>query len=322
MNFRKRLLIFSIGIITIGASGQKLSIETKIDTNTIVIGDQISLSYIILKEENAKIKLPVFNQKLVDGIEIIGAPKIDSTIKGSHEQISLTLTITSFDTGIYYIPPQPLVLLNQGNSDTLKSKATYLIVSGVAIDTTKTIRDIKAPERVSLSFREILPYLAVVILILLIGGAILIYFRKRKKDIQELIPDLPAEAAHITALRELDKIKAQKLWQQKQVKEYYTRITYVIRWYISKRFAIPALEQTSDEILDHLKTLKLDQVNFHNLESLLNLADIVKFAKGEPDPNDNVIHLDNAFDFVKKTMEDSSVNEEKPGGEIKTSEIL
>jgi hypothetical protein len=322
MNFRKRLLIFSIGLITIGASGQKLSIETKIDTNNIVIGDQISLTYIILKEDNVKIKLPVFNQKLVDGIEIIGIPKIDSGNKGSLEQISLTLTITSFDTGIYYIPPQPLVLLNQGNSDTLKSKATYLIVSGVAIDTTKTIRDIKAPERVSLSFREILPYLAIVILILIIGGAILIFFRKRKKEIQELIPDLPTEAAHITALRELDKIKAQKLWQQKQVKEYYTRITYVIRWYISKRFTILALEKTSDEILDHLKTLKLDQVNFHNLENLLNLADIVKFAKGEPDPNDNVIHLDNAFDFVKMTMEDSSINEEKQSGEIKMSENL
>jgi hypothetical protein len=305
MNFRKTLLIFSIGMLGSFAMGQKLSIETKIDTNKIAIGDQISLTYSILKENNTKIKLPVISQKLIDGIEIIGKAVIDSSSKkGSLEQISLKLTITSFDTGIYYIPPQPFVMIGTSPPDTILSKATYLEVVGVAIDTTGTIRDIKGPEKVPVTIREILPYVVVLMATILIVLGIFYYFKKRKKEVKELLPEKPSEPAFITALRELDKIKSQKLWQQKQIKEYYTRITYVIRWYISKRFDILALEQTSDEILEHLNTLKLDQINFKNLENLLDLADIVKFAKGEPNPEDNVVHLDNAYDFIKRTKQE------------------
>lgn len=310
-------LFFILGFWLTGniVLGQKLSIETNIDTNKISIGDQIGLTYRIIKEKGLNIGYPVIGQKITEGIEIIGKPFIDSSnLKGSGEQILIKYIITSFDTGMYYIPPVSFLLMRGKDIDTIRSKATYLEVVGVPIDTTGTIRDIKAPEKAPVSFAEILPYLLIIIAAILIILAILYYYRKRKSKFIELKPAKPTEPAHITALRELDKIKSQKLWQQKQVKEYYTRITYVIRWYISKRFSILALEQTSDEILDHIKSLKLDTVNYQNLENLLNLADIVKFAKGEPDPNDNIIHLDNAYDFIKLTKIEPSeeINENQP----------
>ena len=90
----------------------------------------------------------------------------------------------------------------------------------------------------------------------------------------------------------------------------------MIRWYISKRFAINALELTSYEILSHLKSLNLDQVNFGILENLLNLADMVKFAKGEPDPDENVT-LEQAYDFVKMTKLDQTHPENKPNEDQK-----
>lgn len=323
MTLKKILLIFSVGLASNWVIGQKLSIETKIDTNKIVIGDQICLTYRILKTKNTKLILPVLSQKLIDGIEIIGQPTIDSMDKsGSMEQVSIKMTITSFDTGMYYIPPQPFVISNSGFPDTIRSKATYLEVGGVAIDTTHTIRDIKSPENVPVTFRELVPYLIIILALALIALALVYFFRKQKKEVFKVLPAKPLEPAYITALRELDKINSQKLWQQKQIKEYYTRITYVIRWYISVRFAILALEMTSDEILDHLKSMNLDRVNFHNLENLLNLADIVKFAKGEPGPDDNITHLDNAYEFVKMTKEELTEANGENEREIKTSESL
>jgi len=323
MTLKKILLIFSVGLAGNWVVGQNFSVETKIDTNKIVIGDQISLTYSILKAKNTRLQLPILNQKLIDGIEIVGQPKIDSTDKpGSLEQILLKYTITSFDTGMYYIPPQPFVILSSGLPDTIRSKASFLEVGGVVIDTTHTIRDIKALEKVPVTVREIVPYLLIIVALALITIVLVYYFKRKKKEVFKVVPARPLEPAYITALRELDKINSQKLWQQKQVKEYYTRITYVIRWYISMRFAILALEMTSDEILDHLRAMNLDRVNFLNLENLLNLADIVKFAKGEPGPDDNVIHLDNAYEFIKLTKEDITEENEDKGPEIKTSEIL
>jgi hypothetical protein len=210
---------------------------------------------------------------------------------------------------MYYIPPVPFIVHKQFGVDTLYSKAAYLEVLGVAIDTTHTIRDIKAPATAPVTFREVLPYIAAILILGFLAYLLVKYFKNRKAKISTVIPVKAAEPAHLTALRELDKIKAQKLWQQKQVKEYYVRITHVIRWYISKRFNIPALEETSDEILSQLGFLKLNHENYDELVSLLNLADLVKFAKGEPNPDENIIHLDNAYDFIKRTKE--SENDDK-----------
>lgn len=317
--FSKIVFCFGLFFILISEGfAQKLSLETTIDTNQIVIGDQINLTYTIKKDENVVVGIPAFNKQLIEGIEIINLPPIDSTkMDDGRWKLSLNLLITSFDTGLYYIPPQKFVLKDSLFTDTLLSSATYLEVSGVTIDTTYTIRDIKPIARMPITVTEVILLLLGLVFIAALGYFIYILIRKRKRKDNFLVPAKPEEPPHITAFRELDKLKAQKLWQQKQVKEYYTRITYIIRWYIFKRFNIHALEETSYEILYFIKSLKLDDLNLQNLESLLNLADLVKFAKGEPNPEENILHLDNAYEFINKTKHEESVktvkNEDNKG---------
>jgi hypothetical protein len=299
-------LLFCLLLIIAGRGyPQKLSLKTIIDTNRIVLGDQTGLSYTIERKDDVTVQLPAFDKDLTDGVEIIGSPVVDSVkIKGDGWKMSLDLTITSFDTGIYYIPPQRFILRDNSFTDTLLSPATYLEVFGVKIDTTGTIRDIKPPANVPFTIGELMLYILPLLVLAVIAWFVIAYIRKRKGKETLFAPSKPEEPPHITAFRELDKIKAQKLWQQKQVKEYYTRITWIIRWYIYKRFEIHALEETSDEILHYIGSLNLDDINLKNLESLLNLADLVKFAKGEPKPEDNIVHLDNAYEFIKKTKQD------------------
>jgi hypothetical protein len=306
MNSKKLLLLICVIVGLNGSKllGQKLSVETLLDTNIIKLGDQIGLKYNIEKKKEVHLRLPVFSDTLVNGVELIGKPVIDSSqLNNDLWQISIAMKITSFDTGVYRIPPQPIIFKDKGYSDTLFTRAAYLMVQGVPIDSTRTIRDIKGPAAVPVTLAEILLYAIPILVLAGLVYFIILYFRKKKKDEPLFKPLRPEEPAHITALRELDKIKAQKLWQQKQVKEYYTRITYIIRWYIEKRFSIRALELTSDEILNHFRNEKIDNINYINLESLLNLADLVKFAKEEPDPEANIVHLDNAYDFIKKSKE-------------------
>lgn len=306
------ILSVFIFVLNLNSVAQKLTVETTIDTNRITLGDQIGLNYIIHKKNDIRIQLPDISDTLIDGIEIIGTPVIDSTkIDNENWEVSLVLTITSFDTGLYYIPPQAIAFNDDLFSDTLFSKATYLEVIGVSIDTTNTVRDIKGPDSVPVTVGEVLMYAIPILLIVALAYFAFIYFRRRKSEQPIFKPAKPEEPAYITALRELDKIKAQKLWQQNKVKEFYTSITHVIRWYIEKRFNIPALEQVSDEILELVRIQKLDDINYSNLESLLNLADLVKFAKGNPDPEENMIHLDNAYDFLKKTRENISDSPEE-----------
>jgi hypothetical protein len=317
MNFRK--YIFASFLFSLAGGpllGQKLSVETVLDTNTIKLGDQIHLNYFIEKKRDIITTLPTFPDTLVKGIEVIGEPQIDSSkLENDLSKISISLVITSFDTGMYYIPPQPIVYSDKGLTDTLYSRASYLMVQGVALDTTNTVRDIKGPATIPITLGEILLYLIPLLVVAALIYLVIIYYRKKKANEPLFKPLKPEEPPYITALRELDKIKVQKLWQQKQVKEYYTRITYVIRWYIEKRFSIAALELISDEILAHIQSEKIDNINYSNLEKLLNLADLVKFAREEPDPEANITHLDNAYDFIKKSKG------ENPETQIETDKV-
>jgi hypothetical protein len=113
------------------------------------------------------------------------------------------------------------------------------------------------------------------------------------------------------ALRELDRIKDEKIWQKDKIKEYYSQVTEVLRVYIEDRFGIPAMEQTSGEIFTSFeinKNLISDKTLLY-LGRILPLADLVKFAKYFPFPDDHNIVLANAYLFVNDTKPEE---EKKP----------
>ena len=102
------------------------------------------------------------------------------------------------------------------------------------------------------------------------------------------------------ALEKLDEIKAQKIWKDGKVKEYQTELTDVVREYIGRRFDVQSTEKTSDETLRAMKPL-IDKELFAKLSKMLQLADLVKFAKWHTTPDENEQALSTAYEFVKET---------------------
>jgi hypothetical protein len=283
---------------------QPVTIDASLDTNRILIGDQVRMSIEVIKPANSVIIFPKFGNTLTDEIEIIEKTGIDSS-ELENDRISLLqeVTLTAFDSGLLYIPRMDFIYRSEGYTDTLSSSANYLEVIPVKIDTTGTIRDIKGLYKSPYSFGELLPF----ILILLFAGLLIwfinYYLKKKKKDEPILRKPKSPEPAHIIAIRELDKLKAEKLWQQNKVKLFYTRLTIIIRTYIERRFYIRAMEQTTTEILEEFQGRNIQNVDYEILEQLLNLADLVKFARSQPLPDENMTHMDNAYAFVKNTKQ-------------------
>ncbi len=298
-------LILSFLILSV-SNGQEIQLTSKFDTSRIYIGDQINYTIVVDQPSDIKLSLPILKDTLSKNIEILSGPIIDSLFIGDERlKIIEKYLITSFDTGYYQIRPLFIELKNENGLKRFYSDYAQLEVIRVSIapaDSTEKIFDIIAPYHAPVTIGEILPWVLLVLLAAIIIWAIIRYLPrlKRKKDGVEKIID--PDPAHIIALRELEILREAQLWQKGETKSYYTRLTEILRQYLENRFNVYSLELTTSETLDELikSGFKKDS-SFKLLKSILTGADMVKFAKYNPDPSENEEHFKNSWDFVIAT---------------------
>lgn len=308
MKFRIKILLSFLAIVlSAGVSNaQRLKATARLDSANILIGDQIKYFLEIDYPKDIEVEFPNIPDSLQSLIEVLNRSEID-TIDLDNEDFQKQIrayTITSFDSGSYRIAPRWFKINNNGKIDSVPTNGVTLHVHTMAIDTTRGLTDIKMPYDAPVTLKEVTPYILGAILI----GAILfliLYSIKRKKKNKPLfrLPVKPKEPPHIIALRELDRIKSEKIWQKEKTKQYYSEVTDALRNYIEERYEIPAMEQTTDEILNSFKYRKdlLGEKAYQNLGQILSLADLVKFAKYKTLPDDDNLTLVNSYFFVNET---------------------
>ncbi len=283
---------------------QGIKVTSRIDSNKIQIGDYVKMDLKASYTPKSTVVWPELKDDLSDNIAIINKSAID-TISGTDSlSLSRTYTLTSYDSGSFYIPSITFKYKNKG--DTAFSEAftdsILLDVKSIAVDTTKAFKDIKGPVSVPYDWRELIPYIIGCLLLAALILFVIYYMRKRKKGEKLIDFPKPALPPHEIALLTLEKLKNKKLWQNNKIKEYYTELTEIIRIYIEKRFMIAAMEMTSDEIITAFRSIDINDDLKAKLRQLFFLADLVKFAKANPLPNEHDLSFYNAQTFVKNTI--------------------
>ena len=291
-----------------------LVVSAAIDSTTLFIGDQTDLHLRATCEVGEQVQLPMLDEQLIPGIEIVDRTIIDTTtLNDGRIQYNQYLTLTSFEDSLFYIEPLPFV----SGDDTVWSESLMLnVVQPFEIDSTDiAITDIKGIYRAPIWWWGILRWvlLALAIVGVGFGGYYLINYlqnRMGKKE-EEDLPTEPLRPAEEVALEKLDAIREQKIWQAGQVKEYHTQLTDVLREYIDRRFEVSSAEQTSDETLRAMRPLLSEKKDiFEQLRKMLTLADLVKFAKWTTTPDENETSLRSAYTFVKETTPVEEVKSE------------
>ena len=141
------------------------------------------------------------------------------------------------------------------------------------------------------------------LLVWLVAWLIARYMRKRKATPRPA-PKIPP---HVVANKALVELGHRKLWQKGKFKAYYTALTSILRTYISGRWDIGALEMTTDEIIIALRDIEMPSASRTDLITILRTADMVKFAKAEPEAEENEENLSRAIYFVENTkLEDKT----------------
>lgn len=281
---------------------QRPLIDVSIDSAAILIGEQTMLHLTVTADQDRPVQVIIPNDTLMAGVELLNLSKADSTqIENNRLVIKQDLLITSFDSALYLLPPLKVI----DGVDTVYSNQVALKVSTLPVnaENPEEYFDIKQVWKPPFVWADYLPILLGILLVLLLA-AVTWYGWKRWKEQKSLIPfkkEGPKLPPHEQAIKELDAIREQKLWQQGLNKAYYTQITETLRRYIDGRFGINAMEMTSGEILDLIRQNDEAKPLYENLRQILSLADFVKFAKMNPLPDENDLSLANAYRFVEQT---------------------
>ncbi len=306
---------------------QNIEYGAELDTTYMMIGDQQHLRFLMKSDQPLTVRFPLLKDTVVGGVEIIAGPERDS-VRGKDGKwlFRESYVITAFDSGVYVIPSYAITVENGDYNNVLRTEPLAFAVNTYKVDEQQGNYDIVAPYQTPLNFAEILPWLLWIAGGLLVAALAVWYIIRRKKN----KPLFAAEKKvyvppYVIAMKELERLKGEKLWQAGKVKEYYTRLTDTVRQYVADELQIPAMEQTSFETVQALERNTLvDARDVEQVSGMLQAADFVKFAKSTPLPEENMKNLEIAYDFLQHTNErlKSSREEEKDGGTEEGSEAV
>jgi hypothetical protein len=125
----------------------------------------------------------------------------------------------------------------------------------------------------------------------------------RRKRVKELVRIF--KPAHELAYERLRALVKEDLVGAGRIKEFYERISDILRHYIEHRFSLRAPERTTEEFLFELaNTDVLSESDKESLGEFLQHCDLVKFARHEPKTEQIQETFDLVKDFIEKTKSD------------------
>ena len=314
---KKPILLLLLAVVAVCVQAQ-VTVVAAIDSIEIVIGEQVHVTVTATMKEGAKAEFPVFKptQQLIPGVEVLKSTELGVKGKGDgFVDRQVVYTLTSFDDTLYYLPP----FVVKVDGQPYKSKSLALKVVGVEVDTTH-VEKFYGPKDVQdnpfqWSDWSLLFWLSVLMLVLMAVGYYLYLRLRDNKPIITRIRIVKRLLPHQKAMKEIEQIKADKMQNSENPKEYYTRLTDTLRKYIEDRYGFNAMEMTSSEIIERLEKALADDAKAadsmkQELRQLFITADLVKFAKYSTMINENDANLVSAIDFINQTKIENMPTEE------------
>lgn len=274
-----RYLLLLCLLIT-GAVARSQDLGLSMDRTKILIGEPIQLR---LQAEFSSEPVSWFQIDSFPHFEIMERSKIDTVREGGRIRLLQTLTITSWDSGKWNIPPFPLGANSTG--------AVAVNVGHTPMDYNQPYHDIRdilnvQPERDSNWFWYFLFAMVLIALFLLFFPA------GEKKKAEGFVS---APGAYKEALHRLDALKKRK---SEDPKVFYTELVEIFRDYLSRRKNIRSHAQTTDDLAVRIRDLELPQDQYAELVQTLRLSDLAKFAKFRPEERE----LENSVDSIRESI--------------------
>lgn len=294
------VMLFALAHSTLCA---QVIVEAHTDTASILIGEQIQMRVKCTVNAGQKVKFPSYSpqQQIVQGVEVVGNGSIDTLVLNNGKRLELTrrYTITSFDSAMYQIPPFKVEVDGK----------TYASRNGVGLKVSTVAVDLQHPEKFNGPHAVVeqpfewswTMWLCALLCVAMLAAVVALAVRLTDpKLITRRVIINPPTPAHITAINNIEQIKRKPA---DDVKLYYMELTEALRTYIEKRFGFNAKEMTTNEIVRHLYETNNEEA-MTELKSVLETADLVKFAKHKTTLTEQDQSLMSAMSYVQTTKQE------------------
>lgn len=293
------LFIFS-GHTVFGADGPaEVMVSAWVDKPSATIGEVIHFTISVEFVAGYSIAFPDMGYD-IDGLgvkkEEISVPK---KLSMSRYRIEANYMLETFVAGPYIISPKKITAVNEsGVSVALETPQIFVEIRSFLGDKDEDIRDIKP---LFYGKNRIWLYVLAALLIFAAALGLVIIFKVRRKKIKGSVRTIPL---HEIALRELSEVRSKELLSKGFFKEFYTRVSDILRRYIEGRFSIKATEQTTEEFLDDVLTKDvMSHYNKLRLQEFLSECDLVKFARYAPGSSEADRIFGIAYDFIQEAKD-------------------
>ena len=291
-------------------------LTARLDSGNLLMGNMGMLHLQVVLDRGQSFKFPVFDSPTQDGLIMLLGDTVELrstfsqdtvSLGGQRIQINCHVPMQAFVPGTYLLPS---ITVYAGN-DTAKSLPLALKVTGPDV----TAKDSISPDMGPLQpyyekgYQETLDkvpnliyyYWWLIVIIVLALGLLVWWLLKRSGKKMPWNKPKPVIPPYDLAMQRMRKLRSGNLCEQGQEKQYYSELTDIMRQYLLGRFGINALEMTSGQIRKAVADSAGAREGRKYVEDVLNMADVVKFAKFKPLPDENVSAFENVLKFLELT---------------------
>ncbi|MCY4204207.1 MAG: BatA domain-containing protein [Bacteroidetes bacterium] len=299
------IILAVAAVLMIGSDPvQAQRVDAYLSEDSAYVGDRFTLTFIAMHGFDQIPSFPSPDSNFGDFIPVNSLPLYAGTkyLESDARLDSVVYEVTTFALDTARLTPMVIGFAN--DSVTALTSERDLLVNSLVSQDAEGIRDMAPP----IDFgRPLWPYVFLGLAAVIAGLLIWYMIRRRRKP--DIFPpdetenlDTPSPAT--IALERLHALENTPLTNRPQVEAYYVELSEALRCYIEHRLRIPALESTTQELIQNLVSPDIQhQIPSGvpgQLEQILSLADLVKFADVTPSIPEGRSSLEEAITIIRR----------------------
>jgi hypothetical protein len=272
-------------------------IRAMVEPEEATIGDVVTYTVTLSRSPDVSVQLPE-SMDPVQGLTGVEQGHTEPDSSAGRMIETRWFQFRADNVGTVVFPEVKILYPTKQGHDEARTKEIALNVKSVVPENMQDVLDIKPLERPGVDRRIVFYVAAGLFLTALLALAFWLKLKKESGGQTVMPPPLPPgeEAEH--ALKRLEEMN---LIEQGEFKRYYFILSEIFRRYLERRFRVPAIERTSQEILMDLPSMKTDAEVQDYIRTFLLNSDLVKFAGSIPQRQEVAAQTQAFREFLQKT---------------------